>query len=65
MFISIQKHFRGFTFDRKYESVEEFDKDMKREHDEADEICWAHLFSINGDMVATYRRGYTMSEYLT
>jgi hypothetical protein len=63
-YTSIQSNFRGFNYQKDYGSKERFNEDMKKEHEGRDEICWAHLFTKGGEMVATYRRGYTMAEYL-
>ena len=64
MFTSLQKHYRGFSYQKDYNSLESFNNDMKREHEGNDEICWAHLFNESGDRVAEYKRGYTMAQYL-
>ena len=64
MFTSIQKHYRGFYFKPDYRDKELFNEEMKKEHEGDNGICWAHLFNEDGKMVATYRRGYTMAEYL-
>ena len=64
MYTSLQKHYRGFFFQRDYENKELFNEDMKFDADGKEEICWAHLFTEGGDKVAEYRRGYTMAEYL-
>ena len=64
MFTSLQRHYRGFNFQRDYKTKELFNADMKREHEENDEICWAHLFTESGEKVAEYRRGYSMAEYV-
>ena len=63
-YTSIQHNFRGFNYQVDYASKESFNEEMKKEHEGNDDICWAHLFSKDGDMVATYKRGYTMAEYL-
>lgn len=59
-YTSIQHNFRGFNYQIDYASKEGFNEDMKKSH----EICWAHLFTKDGDMVATYKRGCKMTEYL-
>jgi len=64
MLTSIQHHYRGFNYQRDYETKEQFNKDMKKEHEGNDEICWALLFTDKGDKVAEYRRGYTMAQYV-
>lgn len=62
--ISVQRHFRGFSYQRNYDTKEQFNDDMKKEHEGSDEICWAFLFTDEGYMVAEYRRGYTMAQYI-
>ena len=64
MFICIQRHFRGFNYQTDYVTTEKFNTDMQKDHEGEQEISWAHLFDEDGRMVATYRRGYTMAEYL-
>lgn len=63
-YTSIQRNFRGFNYQIDYASKKSFNEEMKREHEGLDGICWAHLFTKDGEMVATYKRGYTMAEYL-
>ena len=64
MLVSIQRHYRGFNYQQEYETKEHFNADMEQEHKGNDEVCWAHLFDEHGGMVATYRRGYAMAEYV-
>lgn len=39
MLTSIQRHYRGFNYQRDYETKEQFNEDMKKEHEGKDEIC--------------------------
>ena len=64
MYTSIQKHYRGFFFQRDYEDRELFNDDMKFHAEGPNEICWAFLLTESGEKVAEYRRGYSMAEYL-
>jgi hypothetical protein len=58
MFNSMEKHYRGFCFQRKYEEIADFAADIERDEENEKAVSWAHLFNEDGDMIATYRRGY-------
>ena len=64
MFTSIQRHWRGFNYQTDYQTKELFNEDMKKDAEGARAITWAHLFDEDGEMVATFKRGYTMAEYV-
>lgn len=62
MYPSLQRHYRGFVFMKKYQDRREFNEDMKS-YGKGSEICWAVLYSESGDKVAEFKRGYLEAQY--
>lgn len=63
MFTSIQHNFRGFSYNRDYENKDLFKEEIEAELEATSEISWAHLFSEDGKMVASYRRGLGFADF--
>lgn len=60
---SLQRDYRGFTFQKNYLTKEKFNDDMVTDRNKKSEICWALLFTDDGEKVAEYKRGYESAEY--
>ena len=64
MYISIQKRYQGVYIQHSYDTIAEFSEEIKRDIEGNKNISWAHLFTEQGILAATYKQGYTRVENL-